>query len=77
MGWHYCLPAGHAQQVGQEHHSLRVFTAEYCVNDCIIAHQTKALKLVLQSPSRDSRGRVFHFEMFQVKQNYPFLIQCL
>lgn len=24
-GWHYQLPAGHAQQVGQEHHSLQEF----------------------------------------------------
>lgn len=26
VGWHYCLPAGHAQQVGQEHHSLQEFS---------------------------------------------------
>lgn len=54
----------------------RVFSVKYCANNCIIAHQTEALKLVSQNPSRDSRGWVFHLEMFQVKQNHPFLIKC-
>lgn len=55
----------------------RVFSAKFCANDCITVPQSKALKLLLQNPSRDSRGRLFHLEVFQVKQNHPFLTKGL
>lgn len=71
--------ASWAQTASRSSASLlaRVFSAKFCANDCITACHTKALKVELQNPTPDSRGRVFHLQTFQVKQNCPLLTKCL